>query len=593
MKITATSYKKSVKSGIAIVFLLIFLLHSPYLSAQSGLPDFMLKLSKENNSSLFEIGERYEKNKEVDSALTVYNFIISRGMSEDLSSKRLYATSLYKAALLYYENFNYSKSMVLLLECKTIAEENGFLDNLSDINRNIGNIYSIHKDFGRANSYYKTSLDYARKMNDKEQEHLVLRNIVASSLFSNNIADAEKYYSEILKLPSTLPLYEYDTNLEKGLICLHTGNIDEAASRMKKSVEIAIKKELGTKPLASSYSYLASIYMMKGIPDSALYYLHKNEKLARDAAQMDLLTETVKALALVYQENNNINKSQEYFSEYMSLSDSIFNQNRFNEIKNTQFDYDLEKEKQLVKRLNDDNIRNQTRLEMQGIILWVVGAGLVIFIVAACIIYRQKRKLSDAYTNLFNKSKDYLRDEEYYKKRIKGLESQLKDSGRVASSPEGDITGEVNSIEGKLSGETTILSDNLSDMLDRRIREVMGRIDIISDSSFSIKKLAELVDSNTTYVSKVINEVYGKNFRSFLNEYRIKEVMHRMGDREKYGMLTIQAISEAVGFKSQSSFISAFIKFTGMKPSLYQDMMLKSRSGILNNEGENNEGDQE
>lgn len=576
---------KLTKAEIAVFFLtLVFIISCPYISAESELPDFMLRMAKEDNSTLYDMASRYENNKEVDSALTVYNILISRGLPEKHDTKRLYAKSLYKAALLYYENFNYSKSMVLLLECKTIAEENNYLEDLSDINRNIGNIYSIHNDFSRADSYYKTSLDYARKVNDKEQEHLVLRNMVASSLFSNNIADAEKYYSEILALPSTLPLYEYDTSLEKGLICLHTGKIDEAAARMKKSVKIAIEKNLGTKPLASSYSYLASIYMMKGMPDSALYYLHKNERLARDAAQMDLLTETVKGLALVYQENNNINKSQEYFSEYITLSDSIFNQKRFNELKNTQFDYDLEKEKQLVRQLNDDNIRNQTRLEMQGIILWFVGAGLVIFIAASCIIYRQKRKLSDAYINLFNKSKDNLRDEEHYKKIIKGLEGQLKEMEAGIKSPQGDMPEENNSARGKSSEETPMLSENMTDMLDRKIREVMDRIDIISDSSFSIKKLAELVDSNTTYVSKVINEVYGKNFRSFLNEYRIKEVMHRMGDVDKYGMLTIQAISEAVGFKSQSAFISAFIKFTGMKPSLYQEMMVKSRNKVPKNE---------
>jgi len=68
----------------------------------------------------------------------------------------------------------------------------------------------------------------------------------------------------------------------------------------------------------------------------------------------------------------------------------------------------------------------------------------------------------------------------------------------------------------------------------------------------------------------VINEVYGKNFKTYINEFRIQEACRRLSDIEHYGNMTIQAIYEAVGFQSAASFIAAFKRSMGMTPSTYQ-----------------------
>lgn len=83
-------------------------------------------------------------------------------------------------------------------------------------------------------------------------------------------------------------------------------------------------------------------------------------------------------------------------------------------------------------------------------------------------------------------------------------------------------------------------------------------------------RLATLVGSNTRYVSQVINDDYGVNFRTLLNECRVKVAMKRMSDNEHYGIYTIKAISESVGYKSQANFIRVFTQYTGIKPSMYQ-----------------------
>lgn len=112
--------------------------------------------------------------------------------------------------------------------------------------------------------------------------------------------------------------------------------------------------------------------------------------------------------------------------------------------------------------------------------------------------------------------------------------------------------------------------DAQGDALLADIGRVMGKVEEFCSTDFSIDRLAQLVGSNPRYVSEAINEGYGKNFRSFLNDYRIKEAMQRLADNDRYGHYTIKAISESVGYKSQANFINIFTRLTGMKPSIYQ-----------------------
>ena len=115
-------------------------------------------------------------------------------------------------------------------------------------------------------------------------------------------------------------------------------------------------------------------------------------------------------------------------------------------------------------------------------------------------------------------------------------------------------------------------STTVSEQLLHTIADAMKDSANFCNPDFSLSMLAQAVDSNTTYVSQAINTSYNKNFRTILNEYRVKEAMKRMKDIATYGNYSIQGISESVGFKSASNFIAAFKKTTGMTPSLYQKL---------------------
>ena len=119
------------------------------------------------------------------------------------------------------------------------------------------------------------------------------------------------------------------------------------------------------------------------------------------------------------------------------------------------------------------------------------------------------------------------------------------------------------------------LSDDNKQQLLSRILQVMDTSDEIFSPDFSLERLAMLSGSKYKYVSQVINEHYQQNFNNFLNSYRIKEACKRMRDMDNYGNFTIEAISESVGFKSRSTFVTSFKRITGLTPSQYQRMARK------------------
>ncbi len=71
------------------------------------------------------------------------------------------------------------------------------------------------------------------------------------------------------------------------------------------------------------------------------------------------------------------------------------------------------------------------------------------------------------------------------------------------------------------------------------------------------------------YITEVLNEKYGRNFFTFVNEYRVREALSRIND-PRYQHYTILAIAFDAGFNSKSTFNSFFKAYTGKTPSAYR-----------------------
>lgn len=95
--------------------------------------------------------------------------------------------------------------------------------------------------------------------------------------------------------------------------------------------------------------------------------------------------------------------------------------------------------------------------------------------------------------------------------------------------------------------------------------------DLYRDETLSREKVAARLDISPSYLSKIINTVSGKNFATYINDYRIEAVKKMLVDPsfEKYSLLAIGLES---GFTSKTTFYTAFKKATGLTPNAYKKM---------------------
>lgn len=567
----------------------IILLSNILLLLFIGLPLFAddmlnyVELAKLSASDLLQHGDVHMKLNHTDTAMGYYIILAGKyNTAMDKSDKYLCAMACNSAAQIYFQKENYSKAFELYLKGLQISEENSLKDLLAEFYKNIGNVYSVFQDNQQAVSCYKKGLEYAQKTNNTKIEVRLLVNLSAICCYIDSTEKAKVYYDEMMKFAAKDSLIEYFGHLNKALILANEKKYEAAIKSYRQSAAYATKMHLEPRFTGSAYGELAKLYEQIGQTDSAIHYFRLNIDHSAEHNIMYMLLESLKALAAIYEKQGDKTNTLLYKSRYLTVSDSLFSMNEFNKMKNAQFIYEMDKNYQKISSLTIDKELKETQIKTQRNFIFIISASLLIFIVMLIMVRARNRKLNSAYKDLYNRNTELLKFEQKNKnQRIEYIEKLKEEQEKYAlleqkfkeNTPSKNTNTEPNNIEEKK--EVKIYSTNKL-TLDQKEKILLAIMDVIEntqelyDCDFSIERLAECIGSNSRYVSTVINETYNKNFRTFANEYRIKEAQRRLMNTTQYGNYTIKAIAESVGYKSPTSFITAFKSITGITPSIYQ-----------------------
>ena len=82
----------------------------------------------------------------------------------------------------------------------------------------------------------------------------------------------------------------------------------------------------------------------------------------------------------------------------------------------------------------------------------------------------------------------------------------------------------------------------------------------------TLDDVAKALNYSKYYISHVISETFGCNFRPLINSYRISMAQNLLLSTNK----TVGEIAFECGFKNQSSFNRIFLKHTGSAPSVFR-----------------------
>ncbi len=111
-------------------------------------------------------------------------------------------------------------------------------------------------------------------------------------------------------------------------------------------------------------------------------------------------------------------------------------------------------------------------------------------------------------------------------------------------------------------------NSNLSDNVKIKIIEDLEKYMTMKPYNYSnltIDDVAESLQTNTKYLSQIINETYQKNFYNYINMFRVNDSKEMLISPE-FSNYSTEGIAKSVGFNSKSSFYTAFKKYTGLTP---------------------------
>lgn len=569
--------------GRRFLLYIIFSVFFVFFASAKEMLDYE-KLAKRPTAELYKKGSYYLKQNYLDTAIGYY--IIAAGqypMNKEKSDKYLCVKAAIEVGRIYFQKGHYPEAFDFFMTALKNCEENGFYELLPEIYNNMGSIYCVWEDHQQGLECYKKGLEYSKAHENEELRKKLLINLVGVYCFLNQIDEAKKYYGLMLPYGQKDSLLSYFCLLDKGIILRKEKKMEDAAIQFGKAAEYARKNQFEALYRSSPYSYLAELYVEEGMNDSALYFFH--QALAEHDESIYMQRSLLKGLAEVYKRKGDKLNANYYKMQYLVLSDSLFNQTEFNRIKNTQLVYETEKNYRKISTLNAEKEIRDKQIYAQRKALIAISAGLFVFFVMLILMYWQKRKLNYAYKNLFNRNKEILQSEQEYdtfKQEYEHKLAQVKEQLTRYKDQEPELTeGLPETVaECAVTGETEAarkysvdkLSPEQKENILLAINKVMQDSGEFCECNFSIERLATLTGINSCYISRVINDTYHKNFRTFINEYRIKEAQRRLMNTKEYGNYTIKAVAESVGYKSHANFVLIFKKITGITPSIYQKM---------------------
>ncbi len=98
-----------------------------------------------------------------------------------------------------------------------------------------------------------------------------------------------------------------------------------------------------------------------------------------------------------------------------------------------------------------------------------------------------------------------------------------------------------------------------------RLKTMIADEQLYLQPGLTLKSLADTLDTNTKYLSQVVNFHSGQNLQVFINTFRVNEAKEKMQD-EKNANHTLYGIAMQCGFKNKSTFYKVFKQQTGLTP---------------------------
>jgi tetratricopeptide (TPR) repeat protein len=459
-----------------------------------------------------------------------------------------------------------------------LCQAPGFEIELSTAYGNQGVVYKLTGDFDRALGNYQKAYDISKKLNDSDMMATDLNNIAAVYLQWEKYALAKDYFERALHiyqeagrsdhveitLNNIANLYQqqgkYDTALviylqalaiarkmeRTGSVAIKLGNIGVIFYELKnydsaiyyQQQALAISRELGHRfTVCNNLQNLGESYLAKNDLQQAEQYFKESLECARDLQAKTIIEKNYKSLSQLYERLGKPQQALDAHKQYDIIKDSIFTSRGQEKLAEMEALYKNEKKQQQIELLLKDKEFDRVRIRKNHQMLWWAGSTIAVLLIAVAIISTLLAQKSRANRLIVEKNLRLMKE---------------------------DCNDEM----------STIIKNSLSISEDEKIRLMteLNRLfkteKIFTRKQLTLTELAEMLNTNTAYLSHIFNTDFDEHFTDLINRLRVEEAQKQfVAGRHK--IITIEAISESVGFNSRTTFNIQFKKFAGVTPSVF------------------------
>ena len=520
----------------------------------------------EKANLLKEIGDNYQQTEYHHKAITYYQKSLE--ICNEFKDTLLQASVLREIGAAYYYLYDFDKALEYYLEALKLYEQinnqNGILITLN----RIGNTYLGVYNNDKALKYYLKSYKISEQTGNKKGLYSVLNNIGILYLNKNDDKALEYFQKALLLMKESNDSSNMSAPiLNIALVYSNMQKYDTALYYCFKALKLNenLNNKLG---IARITSNIANQYIYKNNLYTAKIYLDSSLKISNEIDAKGLIKNNYYNYTLLYAIKSELSNMQIYSKLFWDISDTIINEQSSRLIAEMQTKYETEKKEQQIKMLNIKNMLKEAQLQARTywLLIFIIAFALVVIFVI--ILFIQKRNLLFANRNLVRKNLEIVASE----RKIIDANAKLHPV----------ITGDKKTLKEKnenltIKYSSSPLTDEQKQIIKKQVINYFNNSRNYLNTDYSINTLAKEIHISRTYISQIINEMFGQSFSAFLNEYRIKKARKIMSDPStlKY---TIEYIAGLVGYKSKTAFNNAFKTHVGVTPSFYLNYIKKDFS---------------
>ncbi|MGM0566349.1 MAG: tetratricopeptide repeat protein [Bacteroidota bacterium] len=448
--------------------------------------------------SYFQAGTLYHEAGSTRVALEKYEYVA------DLLEKHPNIVGYRQKVEMYHQmalNFSYlsqhSDALHYFLRSEKLARKHNLDSLLSDVLRQIGNVYHYLEDVDRSSEYYYESLEIAQEHGYRELEASAMNNIASNLADIGQIEDSEKMYQQSLEISQDIGYAELvavvsnnlgvhfanQEQLDKALDyfnialsyasknndllarAIYNNNIadihirEENFKKGRKALNSSLRdnERIGNKEgLASNYHNYVYYYMQQEDYDSAWIYIEKHEKLMEEMGSSSMKEIHLDLLQNYYASTGEYEKAYDHLYEFYLLNDSLNEARTGEQISGLYNVYEEQKEQKELAELKEQ----KTQLRHYLYLTFLLSGLFIIAVVYAFIVQRKAakrvKKQNDRYIQ--NQKQLATKNRELVESQKK-IEAINRDRNQLFSIISHDLRSPFNSLLG------------FSDMLAEEVRE--------------------------------------------------------------------------------------------------------------------------